>query len=55
MWRGVGEEELEIGPLEDVRGRVLICVPDECLYCSTRPVSIWHIFLYEAVAGSPNS
>lgn len=42
MWRGVREEELELGPLEDVRRLVLIRVPDECLYCGTRPVSIRH-------------
>jgi len=32
MWCGVGEEELELGPLEEVRGLILICVSDECLY-----------------------
>ena len=54
MWRGAREDELELGPLEDVRRFVLICVPGECLHCGTRPVSIRHRSLYEAVAVPPN-
>ena len=45
MWRGVGEEELELGPLEDVHRLILICVPDVCLYCGTRSISIRHRLL----------
>jgi hypothetical protein len=54
MWPWSRGEELELGPLKDVRMLFLIGVPDECLYCRTRPVSIRHVLLYEAVAGPPN-